>query len=163
MNTLNSSELESLLAPLLDQEGVDLVDIEWFPQGPKWILRVFLDKTGGITLDDCSYFSERIGSLIDVKNAISHPYVLEVSSPGLDRKIRKEKDFERFAGHPVSVKLRTAQNGQKNFRGILKGLSEGKVVIALGPQTLSFDGSAVAEVRLDYSAEAAEESERGSN
>ena len=86
------------MTPLLEQEAAELVDLKFAKEGPKWVLRVYLDRKGGVTLDDCAYLSERIGSLIDSSDAIQRAYVLEVSSPGLDRVIKKEMDFERFSG-----------------------------------------------------------------
>src|ERR1041385_5488025 len=106
---MNAKELEGLLAPLVEQESAELVDLRFAKEGPKWVLRVYLDKPGGITLDDCAYFSDRIGSLLDSQNAIERSYVLEVSSPGLDRVVKKPEDYRRFAGKAVKVRLRAPE------------------------------------------------------
>jgi len=98
--------IEQLITPLLEQEGTELVDLKFAKEGPKWVLRIFLDKPGGITLDDCAYFSDRIGALLDASDAINKSYLLEISSPGLDRVIKKEKDFERFSGRSVKLRLK---------------------------------------------------------
>src|SRR5690242_16065104 len=102
---MSKDDIEKLIEPMLAQENAELVDLTYLKEGPRWVLRVFMDKEGGITLDDCAYFSERIGSLVDASGAVDRSYVLEVSSPGLDRVIKKEKDFARFAGKAVKVRL----------------------------------------------------------
>jgi ribosome maturation factor RimP len=146
-------ELEKLIEPLVSQENAELVDLTFAKEGPRWVLRVFLDKQGGITLDDCGYFSERIGSLIDSSSAIDRAYVLEVSSPGLDRVIKKDKDYERFSGRAVRVRLKAPENGQRNFQGILRGIKDGKVQLEAAGKIFEFPAALVAETRLDYAAE----------
>lgn len=149
---MDAKEIETLLTPLLEQEGAELVDLNWRREGHRWVLRLFLDKRGGITLDDCAYLSERAGALLDEKGAIEHSYVLEVSSPGLDRVIKKEGDFERFSGKPVKVRLKLAENGQRRFSGTLKGLAEGEVAVQIGETLKRFDRRNIDELRLDDSA-----------
>ncbi len=150
---MNAHELEKLLTPLVEQESAEIVDLRYAKEGPKWVLRVFLDKEGGITLDDCAHFSERIGSFLDSEKAIDRAYVLEVSSPGLDRVLRKEKDFERFKGRKVKVRLKAPENGQRNFYGTLLGFENGKVVTEGGGIRSEFPLSAIDEARLDYHGE----------
>lgn len=150
---MNAAEIEKLIAPLVEQESAEIVDVRYAKEGPKWVLRVYLDKTGGITLDDCAHFSERIGSYLETESAIDRSYVLEVSSPGLDRVIKKEKDFKRFAGKAVKVRLKAPEAGQRNFSGVLAGFEDGKVVIDAAGQRLSFPLQAVDEARLDYHGE----------
>lgn len=150
---MNAKELETLLTPLLEQESAELVDLRFAKEGPRWVLRVYADKPGGITLDDCALLSERIGSLIDSEKAIERSYVLEVSSPGLDRVIKKEKDFQRFAGKQVKVRLKAPEAGQRNFHGVLTGFENGKVVVEEGPKRHEWPLSAIDEARLDYNGE----------
>lgn len=150
---MDKREIETLLAPLIEQEGGELVDLSWAKEGPKWVLRLFLDKQGGITLDDCAYYSDRVGAILDEKNAIERSYVLEVSSPGLDRVVKKDKDFVRFAGKAVKVRLKAPDNGQRRFSGVLKGLVDGKVAVEVGAVLKEFPRENVDEVRLDDSAE----------
>jgi len=150
---MTKDEIEKLIEPLMAQENAELVDLTYAKEGPRWILRVFMDKEGGITLDDCAYFSDRIGSLIDTAGVVGRSYVLEVSSPGLDRVIKKEKDFARFAGKAVKVRLKAPEQGQRNFQGILKGLVDGKVVLEAAGKTFEFPASLVAETRLDAAAQ----------
>lgn len=151
---MEARELESTLSPLIEQEGGELVDLQWRREGGHWVLRLFLDKPGGITLDDCEYFSNRVGAALDERDLIEQSYTLEVSSPGLDRVIKKDADFARFAGKPVKLKLKLPENGSRRFSGVLKGLVEGKVALQIGPDTKAFDRAAIEEVRLDDSAAA---------
>lgn len=149
---MDAKELEALLTPLIEQEGGELVDMQWRREGHRWMLRLFLDKPAGLTLDDCEYFSNRVGALLDEKDCITESYVLEVSSPGLDRVIKKDKDFARFAGKPVKLKLKLPENGQRRFAGVLKGLEEGKVAVQIGAELKKWPREGVDELRLDDSA-----------
>ena len=148
----SANEIEEMVTPLLEQEGAELVDLQWRKEGPQWVLRLFLDKPAGITLDDCEYFSNRVGALLDERDAISQHYVLEISSPGLDRVIKKDKDFERFAGRPVKLRLKLADNGQRRFNGLLNGLRDGNVVLRIGSEEKTFPRENVDELRLDDAA-----------
>lgn len=103
------------------REGIELVHVE-VTSGRNPILRVFIDKPGGVTVDDCAHISDRISLILDVEDPIPGEYTLEVSSPGLNRGLYKESDYERFAGLPSHIKLSEAINGQKNFHGKLIGL-----------------------------------------
>ena len=152
-NDMNAEEIETLLTPLIEQEGAEIVDIHWRQEGHRWVLRLFLDKPAGITLDDCAYFSDRVGAFLDEKDVIGKSYVLEMSSPGLDRVIKKDKDFERFAGKAVDLRLKIADGGQRKFSGILKGLSEGQVSAQVGETLKQFERRNIDEIRLDDSAE----------
>lgn len=113
------------------REGIELVHLE-MTSGRNPILRVFIDKPGGVTVDDCAHISERISLILDVEDPIPGEYTLEVSSPGLDRGLYKESDYERFAGLPSHIKMLEAINGQKNFHGKLIGLDrEGETAAIL--------------------------------
>ena len=149
---MDAKELETLLTPLIEQEGGELVDMQWRREGHRWMLRLFLDKPAGLTLDDCEYFSNRVGALLDEKDCITESYVLEVSSPGLDRVIKKDKDFERFSGKPVKLKLKLPENGQRRWSGVLQGLDEGKVAVKVGAELKKWPREGIEEVRLDDSA-----------
>jgi ribosome maturation factor RimP len=149
---MDAKEIETLLTPLIEQEGGELVDLQWRKEGPQWVLRLFLDKPNGITLDDCAYFSDRVGATLDEGDKIAKSYVLEVSSPGLDRVIKKDKDFARFSGKPVKLRLKLPENGQRRFAGILKGLDEGKVAVQVEKDLKAFARENIDEVRLDDSA-----------
>lgn len=151
---MTAEEIETLLTPLVEQEGGEIVDLQWRREGHQWVLRLFLDKEGGVTLDDCAHYSDRVGAFLDEKDAIEQSYVLEISSPGLDRVVKKDKDFARFAGKPVKVRIKIAENGQRRFAGILEGLQDDKVAVKVGAETKRFDRRNVDEVRLDDSAAA---------
>lgn len=129
-----------------------MVDLQWRREGHRWILRLYLDKQGGITLDDCEYFSNRVSAMLDDGGQIEQSYVLEVSSPGLDRVIKKDKDFERFAGKPVKLRLKTALAGQRRFSGLLRGLAQGNIEVQIGADLKTFARESVDEIRLDDSA-----------
>jgi ribosome maturation factor RimP len=150
---MDASGIEKLVDPVLNQEGAELVDLKLVRESGRLVLRFFLDKPGGITLDDCEHLSNRIGALLDESDAVSGSYVLEVSSPGLDRVIKKEKDFIRFTGKAVSVRLKAPREGRRNFKGVLQGFSEGRVLIEAQGQKFEFPLESIDEARLDYQAE----------
>jgi ribosome maturation factor RimP len=146
--------LEKAIEPLVEQESAELVDLTFAKEGPKWVLRVFIDKAGGFSLDDCAYFSDRIGALVDERELVTQAYVLEVSSPGLDRIVKKEKDFQRFSGKTVKLRLKAPQNGQRNYKGTLRGWKDGKVLVETQPGTVQeFPFPLIDETRLDYTDE----------
>ncbi|MBN1626135.1 MAG: ribosome maturation factor RimP [Deltaproteobacteria bacterium] len=107
----------------------ELVDVEYLSDHGRWVLRIYIDRDGGVTLDDCAMVSGELGDLIDMKNFIEHEYVLEVSSPGLNRPLKKEADFIRVMGRKIKVKTRTPVDGKRNFIGILKDFKEGRLTI----------------------------------
>lgn len=145
---IDAVKLEALLEPLLAQESAELVDIEFLHESGRPILRLYLDKDKGITLDDCAALSDRIGALLDESNSVPGPYVLEVSSPGLDRVVKKEKDFLRFAGRGAKIRLKSPLAGRRNFTGTLAGFEQGQVVITAGEETFRFLIAEIAEARL---------------
>ena len=106
-------------------------------------MRLTIDREGGVTLDDCAEFSRRVGALLEVEDPIPSAYGLEVSSPGLDRRLVKESDFERFSGRVARVSLAQPLGGRRNFQGVLKGLERGEVLMEIEGETL---------VRLPFSA-----------
>ncbi len=121
--------LTGVITPLMAQENVELVDLT-YQKGPNgWTVALFIDKPGGVSLDDCTLWSGRVGQILEETDMIPHAYSLEVSSPGLDRPLKKLADYQRFLGERVSVKLYSALNGQKNFHGILKQATEGSIVV----------------------------------
>ncbi len=107
------------LEPIINEFNYELVDVEFVKEGPSYYLRIYIDKEGGITIDDCQQTSRAIEVVLDEKDTIDVAYILEVSSPGLDRVIKKDKDFERFNGEVVDVKLYEAHNKKKQLQGEL--------------------------------------------
>ncbi|HKQ74374.1 MAG TPA: ribosome maturation factor RimP [Blastocatellia bacterium] len=113
------------------REGIELVHAE-MTGGKSPILQVYIDKPGGVTLDDCVAVSQRVSLILDVEDIIPHHYTLEVASPGLDRGLYKEADYERFAGLPAHIRISEAIDGQRNFHGLLIGLDrEGEVAAVI--------------------------------
>jgi ribosome maturation factor RimP len=122
-------ELEQLLTPLLEKEAAELVDLQYVTEAGKKVLRVFADKESGIKLSDCEYLSNKIGECLDEANIIPDSYVLEVSSPGLDRILKNEKDFVKFIGKKARLSTFVPVNGQKNFLGDIVSCSNGHLVV----------------------------------
>jgi len=123
--------VSEIIERVTTREGMDLVHAE-MTGGKDPILRVYIDKPGGVTVDDCVAVSDRVSLILDVEDVIPHQYTLEVASPGLDRGLYKEADYERFAGLPAHVRLSEAIDGQKNFHGKLIGLDrEGEVAAVI--------------------------------
>ena len=112
-------QIETMVEGLLKSEGLELVDLEFRKEARGWVLRIFMDKPGGVTLDDCSEISREIGDQIEVNELIPHSYTLEVSSPGLDRPLKKEKDFLGSIGKLIQFSTRIPVDGQTFFKGIL--------------------------------------------
>lgn len=127
---------EALLMPMLTEHQFELVDVEFVKEAGTWFLRAYIDKPGGITIDDCEKISRALSDQLDEKNFIEESYILEVSSPGLGRPLKKEKDFVRSQGESVDVKLFRAVGKQKEFTGILKEWDKETV-------TLEFEDGAV--------------------
>ncbi len=140
---------EQLLVPILDEYQFELVDVEFVKEAGTFYLRAYIDKEGGITIDDCEAVSRRLSDLLDEKDFIPDAYVLEVSSPGLGRQLKKEKDFERSLGEEVEVKLYQAIEKQKEFSGILESYDKDTIVLAdEHGKKLTFRRSELALVRL---------------
>jgi ribosome maturation factor RimP len=123
-------------------EGVELVDVELHGRGPGTVLRIYLDKPGGITHLECQKVSQQLGMILDVEDVMDARYVLEVSSPGLDRRLVTESDFQRFAGSNIKIVLKVPRDGQKRFQGRLMGMEAGTV-------RLQADSGAITEVAPD--------------
>ena len=136
-----TEQIESLVQPVLADMGLELVDLEYQREQRGWTLRFFLDKEGGITLDDCAMASREISTLLDVEDLISTAYNLEVSSPGIERPLKKIADFERFSGELIKIKtlvpLDPEQKGKagKTFVGILQGVDGQNVLLNLRGKT----------------------------
>ena len=122
-------KIENLLLPLAQKENVEIVDIEYVREEGKNILRIYIDTEKGVNLDLCAKMSNLFGIELDKADPISDNYVLEISSPGIDRILKKEKDFERFKGFNVKVTTLTAINNQKHFKGKLVAVGNEKIVV----------------------------------
>ncbi len=142
------SESEPL--PLIEAQGMTLVDVEFRREARGWVLRLYLDRPEGVRLEDCREVSDQLSDLLDVEELIDHPYSLEVSSPGLDRVLKTPEDFIRFTGRLARLETSAPIGGQRRFRGRLEGYREGMVILrqAEGP-TLLLPFEAIAKARLE--------------
>ena len=139
--------VEELAQPIVEALSYELVDVEFIKEGANWYLRIYIDKPGGIAIDDCQAVSEQFSDKLDETDPIKQSYILEVSSPG-ERPLKKERDYERFKGEMVEVKLFQPLNGKKVFEGELQGLVDEKVEIKMSEGTfMSFDRKDTALVR----------------
>jgi len=135
--------------PLLFQERLELVDIEYRREAKGWVLRFYLDKEGGVTLDDCTRFSQEVGRNLDIEDFIQAPYTLEVSSPGLTRSLKTEKDFIKNCRRLVKVKTFHPIGNRRNFRGRLLGISENKIEIESDEGVFQIPLNNVAKANLE--------------
>lgn len=133
--------------PIANNHSFELVDVEFIKEGTNWYLRIYIDKPGGITIDDCKVVSEEISDILDKKDPIDQSYFLEVSSPGLDRPLKKDSDFEKFKGELVEVKVYKPIDGRKVFEGELIGLIDNKIIIKIDDENAEFEKDQVAVVR----------------
>lgn len=139
-------DLTALLEKTVTQLGYELVDLEMSARGK--LLRLFIDKPEGVTIDDCTLVSHQVSHLLSVEHDVDYDR-LEISSPGLDRVLKKDKDFERFAGERIKLKLRIPVEGRKNYVGKLIGLESGEIVLDKEGQTLRVALANVEKARLD--------------
>jgi ribosome maturation factor RimP len=148
---LDRNRIRQLVAMAVESLGYELVDLEFKGAGNNSVLRIYIDKPDGIAHSDCGLVSEQVGTVLDVEDVIPHKYTLEVSSPGLDRKLVKESDFSRFVGKLAKIQTRIPLQHQKVFKGRLKGLRDGSVVLEL-PQgnLLEIPLDVIQEARLEF-------------
>lgn len=145
---LYESKTEELVTPLIEQNNFELVDIEYVKEGSNWYLRVYIDKPGGINVDDCELISRALSDKLDEEDFIDDAYILEVSSSGLGRPLKKDKDFERSLGEDVEIKLYRMKDGTKDYRGFLKSYNKEEIVIEDNDEEITFKRSEIALVRL---------------
>lgn len=118
-----------LAEPIADKNSCELVDVEFKKEGPDWFLRIFIDKEEGVTLDDCEIVSRALSDELDRVDPIVQSYYLEVSSPGINRPLKKDSDFERFIGEKIEVRLYRPRDGKKNFIGTLENFKDGIIYL----------------------------------
>ena len=134
--------------PIIESHGCSLWDVEYVREGADRYLRIYIDKEGGIDIDDCEKIHRAIDPILDEKDPIAESYHFEVCSAGLERALKRPGDFVRFMASPVLVKLYRPRNGLKEIPGILRGYEDGKVTVEAGKETIVFEKSEVALVRL---------------
>jgi ribosome maturation factor RimP len=140
--------VEALTTPLCESEGLELVFIEFQREATGWVLRIYVDKDGGVTLDDCAKVSRQLGDILDVGLENIWPYHLEVSSPGEHRPLGKMSDFKKFSGHLATIKTREPIDGQKNFKGILKSTNGETVHLLMEDKTVTIPFQEIVRARL---------------
>ncbi len=143
---------EQLVLPIIQSNKFELVDVEYVKEGGTWYLRAYIDKPGGITVDDCEIVNRALGDLLDREDFIEDSYILEVSSPGLGRPLKKETDFVRSQGKEVEIRTYRMVERQKEFRGILKAWDKETVTIETeeGEQVFSRDNIALIRLAFDF-------------
>jgi ribosome maturation factor RimP len=151
----------SVLEPVLERDGFELVEVEWLREGPSWVLRLYVDRPGGVTIDHCQEVSRTVETILDVEDFIEPAYSLEVSSPGVDRPLRKPSDFDRFAGERAHVKTfgpvegsAPGQGPRKNWTGTLRGFKDGAVEIDVDGTLHRVPHDKIAKARLEHDFEA---------
>ncbi len=142
------SQVWTLAGPLCEYEGVELVHVDYQRESRGRILRLYIDRAEGVTLDDCSQISRQVGDLLDVELEHAGPYSLEVSSPGIDRPISREKDFARYEGEEAQVKTTRPIDGRRHFKGILAGISDGTMKIRVDGGTVAIPFREIRSARL---------------
>jgi ribosome maturation factor RimP len=142
--------VEDIADSLLTDEGLELVDLEYRREGRRWVLRLFIDKEGGVTVENCATVSRELGDILDAKDAIPEAYVLEVSSPGLNRRVRKREDFSRFVGRKVEVRLTALRDGRRKMVGTILGVEGEAVVVAAPEATYTIALEDIARATLVY-------------
>ena len=134
--------------PIVEAHGCELWDVEYVREGSEYFLRLYLDKEGGVDIRDCEAISRAVDPILDEKDPIQGSYHFEVCSAGLERTLKRPADFERFMNSAITVKLYRPRNGLKEIPGILRGYEDGKVTVEAGKETITFEKSEVALVRL---------------
>ena len=141
-------KVRDLALPLAAEQGLDLWDVEYVKEAGQWYLRVYIDRDGGVSIDDCEAFSRAFDPILDAEDPIPDSYIFEVSSAGAERALKRPSDFEKFLGSDVEVKLYRAVNGAKTHTGILKAYAEGDVTVEAAGKETTFPADSVAQVRL---------------
>ncbi len=151
------SEIEQFALPVVEELGLELVEIEFRRESGGWILRLFIDREGGVNVDDCASVSREVSAYLEVEEIINHAYKLEVSSPGLERPLKKDEDFIRFTGRKARIKLKDPVDGQRVFIGQLEAVLESggedkkslkNILLTVDGQQMEIDLESIARARL---------------
>jgi len=141
---------EALVLPIIESAGLELWDVEYVKEGSDYYLRVYIDKSGGVNIDDCVLVTKALNEKLDADDFIEDAYILEVSSPGLTRKLKKDKEFEKSIGKLIRVKLYKAEEGSKEHIGRLKEFAPDKLTIEVDEADISLSRDNISSVRLEY-------------
>lgn len=156
-----AEQVRGLLEPVLARDGFELVEVEWLRLAGRWTLRLFVDREGGVGIEDCQAVSRTVEPILDVEDLIEPAYDLEVSSPGLDRPLRKPADFDRFAGQRAQLKAygpvagtAPGSPGRKHWTGVLRGFRDGAVELEVDGVLHRVPHDQIAKANLEYDVEA---------
>ncbi len=143
-----TDQVASFARPIVEAHGCELWDVEYVREGSDYFLRLYIDKESGVDITDCEAISRAVDPILDEKDPIPESYHFEVCSAGLERTLKRPSDFARFLGSPITVKLYRPRNGLKEIPCVLRGYEEGRVTVEAGRETIQFEKSEVALVRL---------------
>ncbi|MBQ6927180.1 MAG: ribosome maturation factor RimP [Oscillospiraceae bacterium] len=146
-----TDRVSALARPVVEEEGCSLWDVEYVREAGTWYLRVFVDKEGGLSIDDCERISRRLDPILDEEDPIPDSYVFEVGSAGAERELKRPQDFAQFMGSEVELRLYQPLNGSKSYVGTLKAYDDGDVTIENGGTEMRFEKGRIAQVRLHVS------------
>lgn len=147
-----------MAVPVVESKGMELVGVEYVKEGGNWYLRLYIDKDGGVDLDDCQAVSQQVSDLLDEKDPIPQAYFLEVSSPGIERVLQREKDFLRFEGEQINVHTYTPVEGKKTLQGRLGPVNETTLILNREDRQMAIPRNAIAQVRLAWREEGGKKS-----
>jgi ribosome maturation factor RimP len=142
--------VSALAEQVLADQNMELIDLEYRREGRGWVLRLYIDKENGITLEDCARVSQEIGTVLDVEDIIGTPYSLEVSSPGLNRPLKKERDFIKYRGRLVKVRTFDPIDNRRNFKGKLREIFDGGIGVEIDGEVITIPLANVAKANLEY-------------
>lgn len=144
------AKTEKLIAPIIAANRVELFDVDYVKEGQDWYLRVYIDKEGGVTIDDCQAVSRAFNEILDKENYISDQYIFEVSSPGLTRPLKKEKDYEKSLGRLIDIRLYKPVEGKKEYTGVLKEYNKDVIMIEADNSMITIERSNLSMIRWAY-------------
>lgn len=154
LSQIYREKIMKVVEPVVESEDMELVDVECLKMKSRWLVRIYMDKEEGITLDDCSEISNQVSDLLDIHEVLPDPYILEVSSPGLDRPLAREKDFIKYRGHNIKVKVKNKLDGKKIIRGKLLDFNDvnGKKILIIDTKekTYGIPRETVIKATLEY-------------
>jgi ribosome maturation factor RimP len=149
-------QIRQLAEPVVTASGMEIILVECLKMPTRWLVRIYMDREGGVTVDDCALVSDRLGDLLDIHDVPPGPYTLEVSSPGLDRPLDRDKDFLRYCGSRIKLRLTEKIEGRRNFSGELLAYEEGPdgrvLVVKADGKTFRVPRKSVARANLEYTA-----------
>ncbi|MGB9857985.1 MAG: ribosome maturation factor RimP [Dictyoglomaceae bacterium] len=141
-------KVREIAEPILEKEGMELVDIEYQREKQGWVLRLYIDKPGGVSVEDCAFVNERLGRELDFYDPIPHSYILEVSSPGLDRPLTKINDFKRNIGEKINIVLKESYEGKKSFEAKILGVEREEVILEVKGKIIIFPMEKIHHAKL---------------